>query len=233
MKKDIAIVIDELIGNMDHSMLGQWDSELGQWKTCHTKWGRVGKIMLDESGNRWMTTGIETNQWLTADPMDDPMLTLNDVTKLFLAVPYPITGTKISANREWTIANPDIMQKTPIIWLLEIIRLNEFGRESSLEFESDLRLFFLDETNVAQFYTMDARQNVVQPMDQMIDEFVATINRDKRFKRVLDTQRITFARFGVERDNGMFQNILDANLSGVELRINLKKFKENCFNCLT
>jgi len=60
---------------------------------------------------------------------------------------------------------------------------------------------------------------------------VATINRDKRFKRVLDTQRITFARFGVEKDNGMFQNILDANLSGVELRITLKKFKENCVNC--
>jgi hypothetical protein len=231
MKKDIAIVIDELIGAMDNSMVGQWDSELGQWKTCQTKWGRVGKIMLDESGNRWMTTGIETNQWLTAVPMDDPMLTLNDVTKLFLAVPYPITGTKISANREWTIANPDVMQKTPLIWLLEIIRLTEFGRDASLEFESDLRLFFLDETNVAQFYTMDARQNVVQPMDQMIDEFVATINRDKRFKRVLDTQRITFARFGVEKDNGMFQNILDANLSGVELRINLKKFKENCINC--
>lgn len=233
MKKDIAIVIDELIGAMDNSIGGQWDSELLQWKTCQTKWGRVGKIMTDDDGNVWMTTGMSTNQWLTADCVNNPSLTLTEVTKLFLAVPYPITGTKISANREWTIANPDIMQKTPLIWLLEIIRLTEFGRESALEFESDLRLFFLDETDVAQFYTMDARQNVVQPMDQMIDEFVATINRDKRFKRVLDTQRITFARFGVEKDNGMFQNILDANLSGVELRINLKKFKENCINCLT
>lgn len=231
MKKDIAIVIDDLISNMDNSIVGALDVETGHWKTCLTKWGRVGKVIFDELGNRWMTTGIESNQWLMAEPIDPTPLGLQDVTKFLLWNPYPITGTKISANREWTIANPDLMQKTPLIWLLEIIRLTEFGRDASLEFESDLRLFFLDETNVAQFYTMDARQNVVQPMDQMIDEFVATINRDKRFKRVLDTQRITFARFGVEKDNGMFQNILDANLSGVELRITIKKFKENCTNC--
>jgi hypothetical protein len=38
----------------------------------------------------------------------------------------------------------------------------------------------------------------------------------------------TFSRFGVEQENGMFQNILDANLSGVELNLSLTKFKANC-----
>jgi hypothetical protein len=45
----------------------------------------------------------------------------------------------------------------------------------------------------------------------------------------LDTYEIVnFTRFGTEQSNGYFQNILDANLSGVELRIKLTKYKQNC-----
>jgi len=142
-----------------------------------------------------------------------------------------LTGTKMVANIEWTKANNNIIDKTPIIWLLETIRFVESGRDKPTEFESDLRLFFLDETNVAQYMNKDHRNNVVQPMNQLIDEFVRTINSNRNFKRILETERITFSRFGVERDNGVFQNVLDANLSGVELRFTLTKFKSNCSNC--
>ena len=50
----------------------------------------------------------------------------------------------------------------------------------------------------------------------------------RQFKVIEDFELITFSRFGVEQQTGMFQNILDANLSGVELRITLTMYKANC-----
>jgi hypothetical protein len=120
------------------------------------------------------------------------------------------------------------MKKTPLIWLLEVIRLRRFGRDSVIEFESDLRMFFLDETNVAQYYTADHRENVVYPMERLCDEFIKVVEANRNYQTIENYDIITFSRFGVERDNGMFQNVLDANLSGVELRITLTKYKENC-----
>ena len=120
------------------------------------------------------------------------------------------------------------MKKTPLIWLLEVIRLRRYGRDSVIEFESDLRLFFLDETNVSQYYTADHRENVVYPMERLCDEFIKVVEKNKNYQTIDNYDIITFSRFGVERDNGMFQNVLDANLSGVELRVTLTKYKENC-----
>lgn len=54
------------------------------------------------------------------------------------------------------------------------------------------------------------------------------IEDDRQFETVEEFELITFSRFGVETDRGMFENILDANLSGVELRLDLKKYKQNC-----
>ena len=65
-------------------------------------------------------------------------------------------------------------------------------------------------------------------MKQLAMEFIETINKNRNYKTIEDWEIIEFTRFGVEQENGMFQNILDANLSGVELRITLTKYKENC-----
>ena len=69
-------------------------------------------------------------------------------------------------------------------------------------------------------------------MTELINEFLNVVNEKAIYKRVLEFDLITFSRFGVESENGMFENILDANLSGVELRFTLAKFKENCKNCI-
>ena len=91
-----------------------------------------------------------------------------------------------------------------------------------------MRIFFLDETDIVNYYTADHITNVVYPMEQLVKEFIDTINRNRQFKTIESWEIIEFSRFGVEQENGMFQNILDANLSGVELRITLTKYKENC-----
>jgi len=228
MKHDIANIVDDIISTIDNTIMLEFDPITQKWMTCDSKWSRIGKIITNSLGGKFQIVDMEPNQWIIATLISgnggmEPIM--------YLAEPFALTGTKMVANIEWTKANNNIIDKTPIIWLLETIRFVESGRDKPTEFESDLRLFFLDETNVAQYMNKDHRNNVVQPMNQLIDEFVRTINSNRNFKRILETERITFSRFGVERDNGVFQNVLDANLSGVELRFTLTKFKSNCSNC--
>lgn len=224
MEKDIANVIDEIIAGIDNSIVGEFDVVEQKFLTCRTKWLRVGKIVLNENDERFQITELQPDEWFKATSLDGG--TLNQIA--FLPVPFGITGTKMNANIEWLQADSDLTRKTPIIWLLEMIRFTTFHRGSSVEFETDLRLFFLDETDPVNFYTMDHRTNVVQPMNKLIDEFLHVIQFNPLFKMVERTDRFTFSRFGVERENGAFQNVLDANLSGVELRFTLSKFKGNC-----
>lgn len=226
MTNEIRDIVENLVNQMNTTITGEFDPNDLKTYSCKTKWARTGKIVKDSLNNEYLVTNIEPNEWLTSNDIDPLAPNLNGVIQL--PEPYFISGTKLATNSEWTKATPNLLQKTPLIWLLEIIRWRGFGRESALELETDLRIFFLDETNVTQYYTADHRENVVYPMEQLALEFIDTVSNNRNFKTIEDYEMITFSRFGVERDNGMFQNILDANLSGVELRIKLEKFKENC-----
>ena len=115
-----------------------------------------------------------------------------------------------------------------MIWLFEIIRQTNYGRNDTRLFSSDLRIFFLDETNIRDFYTEDHRREVVYPMMRLAQSFIDIIQKDRRFQRFENHEIISFSRFGVEQETGVIQNILDANLSGVELRFPLTMYKNNC-----
>lgn len=225
MTSEISNIVKDLVLSIDNTIVGTFEEDSGKTYFCNTKWARIGKQVTDEGGDIYLITDIEPNEWIIAEPVNGQ----NDLNGIvYLPELYWITGTKLAANMEWTKANKTVMSKTPLIWLVELIRYRKFGRESTIDFESDLRLFFLDETNVTQFYTADHRDNVVYPMEQLVNEFIGVIKANKSFETIENYEVITFSRFGVEQQNGMFKNILDANLSGVELRINLRKYKQNC-----
>jgi hypothetical protein len=225
MINEITFEVNELVDQIDTSIVGTYDSETTQFVSCNTKWARVGKNVKDVDGNSYVITAVVTDEYVTLSPLGHENEPTNVV---YLNDPFWITGTKLATNSEWSKAEKNLMKKTPLIWLLEVIRLRRYGRDSVIEFESDLRLFFLDETNVAQYYTADHRENVVYPMERLCDEFIKVVEANRNYQTIENYDIITFSRFGVERDNGMFQNVLDANLSGVELRITLTKYKENC-----
>ena len=118
--------------------------------------------------------------------------------------------------------------KTPLIWLLEIISETGYGRGSSLERDIETRLFFLDETDPQQYYTKDHREQVVLPMQKLMNQFLEVVNKNRMYETVDNYRYKTFSRFGVEQDKGVIENILDANLSGVALELTLTRYKENC-----
>lgn len=227
MIDEVAHIVEELVAQMDTTIDGVYNSVTDNTDYCKTKWARKGK-QISSSGEPFLISEISYDEYITPTYIGStiPAPELNGVTEL--PQPFFISGTKLATNREWTIAGNDVTKKTPIIWLLETIRERTFGRGSSIDREMELRLFFLDETNIVDFYTEDHRREVVYPMQQLVREFIRTVEADRKFKTIEDYTMKTFSRFGVEKDNGVFKNVLDANLSGVELILTLTKYKANC-----
>jgi hypothetical protein len=226
MTKEITNIIGQLVAKIDNVCIGIYDPSTTFTMICDTKYLRVGKQVLNEANDRYMVTKVVEDEYIEVDPLLEGQPDLEG--KIFLPDPFYISGTKMATNREWTISTSDMTSKTPLAWLLELIRIEKSGRGSTIDWKSDIRMFFLDETDITNYYTKDHRDNVVEPMSRLAELFMKVIDEDRSFETIEDYELITFSRFGVETDRGMFENILDANLSGVELRLNLAKYKANC-----
>lgn len=225
----ISTHIGEIVANIDNIIVGVVDNNIGKNTFCHTKWARKGKrIQNTETLYTFNIINVEVDEYIDALPVGAGTFQSGPYA---LPVPFYIHGTKKATNREWTISTNDLTAKTPIIWLLGPVRYTAFGRESSKEYEADIRLFFLDETDPTNYYTEDHLEQVVFPMEQLANEFLNTLENDPNYQTLTQWEIIEFSRFGTEQDNGFFQNILDANLSGVELRMTLTRFKNNICKC--
>lgn len=227
---DIAFEVGELVQSIDCNIYGELNDDVDPniWVSCNLKWARVGKIIMDETTGNSFTIVSLVDDALILEPLPTNPTGEPPSNVLLLPNPFYLSGTKIAANNEWSKVTNSLMAKTPVIWLLELIRFKTYGRESTIDFETDVRLFFLDETNVTQYYTSDHRSNVVMPMTQLVGEFMESVARSRSYQTIDQYEIITFSRFGVEQEQGVFKNILDANLSGVEMRVTLTKYKQNC-----
>ena len=226
MTDEITQIVGDLVSQIDTTIYGTFNPVDNVTEFCSTKWARIGKIITSESDVNFRIDAIEYDENINA--VSQPIGTPFNTGLYYLPTPFYISGTRLATDREFTLVTSNVTQKTPVIWLLETITEEWFGRGDAREFEASLRIFFLDETNVKDFYTADHRREVVLPMRKLVDEFINVVNEDRRFKTIDSVRIKTFSRFGIEQDNGIFQNILDANLSGVELNVTLTKFKVNC-----
>jgi hypothetical protein len=217
--------VKQLVQTIDNTIKGSYDPLTGRTMVCNTKWARVGKIVKDAENVEYLINELVTDSYIVATPLEGET-TLNGT--IYLQDLFFITGTKRATNNEWTMASNNLNNKLPLVWLLEVISENGFGRNSSIEKEMDIRLFFLDETDPSQYYTADHREQVVKPMQKLMLEFIEVIEQNRKFKSIENYQYKTFSRFGVENEKGMLQNVLDANLSGVALEVTLTRYKENC-----
>lgn len=226
---EITEIIRGIVAEIDTTIQGTFNALTTKTDYCATKWARKGKTVLDEAGNAYLINEFEPDENLTVTQINAPLVPLTGTT--FLPPPFFQTGTKLAANVEWTKVLTSLIDKTPLIWLLEIIREQKFGRGDVREFETNLRIFFLDETDPTQYVTEDNRREIVEPMESLAESFLDVIRANKKFKRIDEYTIVSFSRFGVETDQGVIQNILDANLSGVELQLTLIKYKTNCKEC--
>jgi len=219
MIKDVSNFVEEIVNNIDNTLQGTYNAVTEVTDMCKTKYARVGKYVKDSTETEYLITDLKRDEWLKVETATG---------ELTLPKPYFLSGTRISANREWTIATSDLTQKTPIIWLLSDVRYFQYGRQSVYDWASDIRLFFLDETDATNYYSEDHVQNVVTPMSELAKLFMEVVEKDRKYLTIDSFEMRNFTRFGTESQEGYVENILDANLSGVELIVTLTKYKENC-----
>ena len=200
-----------------------------QYTVSSLKLARAGKFVrgFDSLGN------LQTKK-ITAINGNTLVLSDSVITgdTLILDKPFNITGTRLATNLEWTRAGIDLFNKTPLVWLLDNYNEVIYGRWDSREREVNFTVFFLDETNIKDFYTSEHKSEVVTPMIKLSEQFIDVINQKPKFKALELVNKRDLTKFGTETQNGFEANILDANLSGTSITFNLTKYKEPT-TCLT
>jgi len=227
IQEDITDIVGSLVASMDNKIKGTYDVGLGKTLSCDTKWLRKGKRVIGTE--TYVIDSIVYNTSMTSTQITNTTIPVDLEGTIKIPLPFYVNGTRNAANSEWTRVSSKLIEKTPLIWLNESTIEEEIqGDNTPVERESHLQIFFLDETNPTLYETDDHRHEVVLPMQRLVDEFIKVINSTKKFKKLRNFTIKTFTRFGVEDETGVFENILDANLSGVELRLTLVKYKQNC-----
>lgn len=233
MSKDIFdIVKDEIVDKIDLTVKVVSVSNVGSVFTielCNNKWLRVGQN-LNDGTHLWKVTSINSVGIITATK---PTGATNIVKRQSLTIKQPtfLTGTKIAVNNEWLGLGNDTRNKLPLIWLLESIDEQEFGIKSAIERKSKIRVLFLDDNNPKQYLVQDFRKNTVIPMLNLKDSFNEAVEKNHLFDYVESWNTKPFTRFGTENENGFLNNILDADLSGVQEDITLPIYKRKECKC--
>ena len=173
------------------------------------------KLIIDVDGSDYEVVSVtEPGTIVVSGVIADPLI-------LTLPDPYYFHGTPYATNSHLSSIE-DWRNKTPFIYLLEIIRESFQGPESVIEREADIRLFFLDNANFADWTTDQHYTLVINGQRRLLEKIVYEMKRYYRFGLIENYDIYSHAKFGVYTDmQGHTNSVFDEELSGVELRINL------------
>lgn len=235
MKDIFYIVRDEIVDQMNPDLkVKSWAVDMtGLVYTfvfkCGVKWARVKKTLTDSSDTVFTITAVNynTNTITATVPVNTDVY--DELGTLTLEDPYFFIGTPLQTNAEWLKATNDERLKTPFIWMVEPTAERFRPEYDGLERESDIRIVFLDSHNSKDWVTKDAHDNRLQSLYNMAEEFVNAIRGNLLFDDIDgDIQLRNFTRFGTETQQGFDANIIDADLTGLELRLTLPVLKQSC-----
>lgn len=234
MKEDLTVIIEEKVEAII-VVLDVVDIVGMKIFLCNTLHLTLKKLIEDSAGNLYKITDFKLNEWIEVAPYSGAPAQFDSETVVCPSICY-FHGSPASVNNEYLDKDADTRDKTPLIWLLENYEEDFYGRESSLERNSRFRLFFLDETDEAEWTNKEHHTNVVQPLINLSEAFIQVMSNDRRYKTIEIFQQRPRVRFGKYRDDqGNERKILDENFSGIELSASFERFKTyKCkINCLT
>ena len=229
--RDITKQVQSTISKLTRTVTIDIITDLGdgiyRLDTCCTYWLRPCKTITIDSVDYRIQSFVQ-NESLTIK--GDVLPTAATFT---ITPPYYKHGTPMATNNE--LFHVDNDQQLPLVWLLEILTQSVFeNEENPLNYSSDLRLFFLDEYDPEDDLTSDLYTDIIRPMQSMVEEFIKEVRKDGIYNDIDEYRTINWSKFGVYTTNkGSTSKILDAYLSGIEVRITLEIMKiENCDDCV-
>jgi len=145
-------------------------------------------------------------------------------TSFDISAPNYIHGTlKMAANEVDATLDKTIL--APFVYLFEVIRdRKNTDKDSMIDREVDLRIFFLNTANTSDWLTDDHYLNLIDPMQQMVDLFMKNIENNKLFTDELNYDCLPL--INVSETGTQEESLFDCNLSGIELRL-FAEIREN------
>ena len=141
-----------------------------------------------------------------------------------------INGTRIVANNEWKLNSEyDVQKGVPLVWLHETIKEKFHDSPSSFERETTYRIFLLNDVSALETNN-EKRAGAVRAMYGLFGEIKKAIENNKQLKRAGDIDVVSFSYFGTEDKQGIIKAILDADLGGLDVKLDVLIYPP-CTNC--
>ncbi len=201
-----SLVFEKTISNITDNADGTFTFD-----TCKTFHTRV-KSTVTIGGTDYPVVSFNNNVNITITAAPAPVGTTYTIAR-----PFYFHDTPTSHNI--TLSNTDKSAKYPMIWVREVIK-DTFDNDinSSIERTSNLRLYFLDNSNFEDWNTDQHYDEITNPMLNLFEKFKESINKYKFFNRP-DNFEVTYHnRFGMYEDkSGHVEKFFNDNLSGIEI----------------
>jgi len=185
-----------------------------------------GDYKLETSCTWWLSIGCDVfinsiKYTIKEFIIDDYILVTGSVlpTSSSFIIPAPkyLHGTLKDARTEVT-AEVDKELVYPLGYLKEVIRdRKNTDDESMIDREVDLRIFFINSANTDSWLTDDHYENVIYPMQSMVDLFMRKVRSSKLFIDELDYNCLPLVDISV--DGEQEKSLFDSNVSGIENRL--------------
>lgn len=204
-----------------------------QFETCNTHHVTTGNYIYI-NGTKYLVVDFEINSWIAIKGVLTGTETTYKILPPFFFNGTPMQVQNVLANiRSWK-------NKLPLVYLLEIIKEERFdSRINKIDRIAELRLFFLMSSNFEDWDVSQHYSLAIQPMDNFLGDFIANLRNNNSIGEFDRYETINRANFGVyiskpSKRSGKYEDnitkLIDENVSGVELKIDLPIKKDACFN---
>jgi len=236
MQDIVQIVRDEIVANIDNTVVVRQIVDNDELTItvvlCDYKWLKVGQSLTDEDLQLWniQTIDYENGQIRLLIPGEDSTLVKGQV--LTIVQPTFVFGTVKTAENEWKLkTGENSIIGLPLIWLAGSVPENEYGYDSSKDYDASLRVFFLDNIDMVSSLDDEQRSQAVRPMLALEKAFNDSVENSYKVDRLRSGQRRTLSIFGNEDKDGIYEMIFDEELGGVEAQPTLTIYKSVACKC--
>ena len=185
-----------------------------------TKWLRPCKT-IDIGGFNFRIESMVANESITVVNVKNSHIPIEGIYNA--PTPVYLHGTVRMVNAQINAIGNSV-DFTPLIYFIETYTEDyDETPDSSLAYETDISIVFLDDSNFEDWAKAEEHYaGAINPTRALIDEFLKVIRASSKVGELEGFRLINHSNFGVFQTNqGHVRRLLEAELSGCELRISL------------
>lgn len=196
-------------------------------ETCDTKHININRVLiLNNDIEVTVVSFIENTSFTFRLPSNFNIETLSSIEVKpfsFFEGTAKLTNTELDSIK-------DCNKKIPLVWLYAVFNEDE-TRNLSRPFEvsADLRLFILDQSNFQDWLYSDHKDKVLIPLRSYKESLIKAIQKNSEVLEIGNTRLTEHANWGRFVERGHIDKIFTDELSGLEIRLNIKmNYDINC-----